>query len=316
MLTVSFQTSLIAIFQIFCLGSVGYFLVRRGVMDDAGLKLLSFLSVNIVFPLFIFNQIVLHFDPVAVPFWWAFPLVNIGLTILGLTLTSLFILLAKGKIKDEFLAASALHNAGYLPILIAMALPLGEAAGQMYAAVIMSVIGFDLCLWSIAVWLLSRHKNPQMELKNMINPPLIAMAGAIVLVLSGMQNTIPDFIWKPVRIMGDVAMGMTMLIIGGNLAMTSFKNIQFKQVSGVVLIKLLIMPVIALSVILVFRPDPILSFVLMLQSCMPTSVTLSLIGRHYQAKNQDFLNQSIFITHLLCMVTLPIFLGLYGKLAR
>ena len=52
----------------------------------------------------------------------------------------------------------------------------------------------------------------------------------------------------------------------------------------------------------------------MLNACMPSSITLSIIARNYETKNQDFVNQSIFVTHLLSMITIPIFLGLYGKL--
>jgi len=49
------------------------------------------------------------------------------------------------------------------------------------------------------------------------------------------------------------------------------------------------------------------------QACMPTSITLSIIGRHNNTDNQDFINTAIFVTHLVCLGTLPVFLGLYGK---
>ena len=88
MFSISLQTSVIAIAQIFAMGAVGYALVRRRLVDEQGLKLLSFLSVNILFPLFIFYQILHNFDPAAMPFWWGYPLINIALvfTALGLSL--------------------------------------------------------------------------------------------------------------------------------------------------------------------------------------------------------------------------------------
>src|SRR5579862_1931968 len=115
MLPITFQTSTIAVTQIFAMGAMGFYLVRCGIIHESGLKLLSFLSVNIFFPLFIFYQIIKHFDAVRMPFWWGFPLINISLVLTGLLVAFLVTLRhSSNPLKDEFLAVSALHNAGYI----------------------------------------------------------------------------------------------------------------------------------------------------------------------------------------------------------
>lgn len=314
MLSISFQTSAIAIAQIFAMGSIGYLLTRRNIINAEGLKLLTFLSINIVFPLFIFLQIIRNFDPAKIHMWWGYPLINIGLTILGLSVTALICWLSRRKPTNELRAVTCMHNAGYVPLLMAMALPLGDIAGQVYTAVIMSIIGFDICLWSLGVWLMTREEQPHMDLRKMITPPLMAMFGAIIIVLLGWQGFLTESLTKPIKIMGDSAMGITMFIIGGNLAVTQFKGMRVSSVAGVVLVKLMLIPSITLTALLFLHLDPIMNFVLMLQSCMPTSITLSILGRYYGNKDQDFINQCVFITHILCVITLPIFLGLYGKL--
>src|SRR5271167_1921260 len=110
MLPISFQTSAIAVAQIFAMGAMGFYLVRSGIIQESGLKLLSFLSVNIFFPLFIFYQIIENFNVGRMPFWWGFPLINISLVLAGLTIASLVLLRFKSPFKDEFLATSSLHN--------------------------------------------------------------------------------------------------------------------------------------------------------------------------------------------------------------
>src|SRR5277367_312962 len=135
MFPITFQTSAIAIAQIFAMGAMGFYLVRSGIIHESGLKLLSFLSVNIFFPLFIFNQIIKHFDAVRMPFWWGFPLINISLVLTGLLVSSLIALRHHSPLKDGFMAVSSLHNAGYIPLLIVMSLPLGGLGGQIYACV-------------------------------------------------------------------------------------------------------------------------------------------------------------------------------------
>ncbi len=324
MFTLSFQTSAVAIAQIFAMGLVGFLLVRRQVMTEEGLKLLAFLTVNILFPLFIFLQILQHFDPASIHFWWGYPLINMALIAGGLIITLLVFGLKRQRPPDEFLAASSMHNAGYIPLLMAMALPLGEAAGKVYAAVIMTIIGFDLCLWTLGVWLITRQQRSSprrgqkacMEFKNLFGPPLMSMVLAIIFVLLGWQGAFSETFLKPMRVLGDSAMGISMLLIGGNLGMTNFAGFKIPSIGGVVLVKLVALPLLALAVLPFLHLDPIMSFVVMLQACMPTAVTLSIIGRHYGTKNQEFINQSIFVTHVLCVITVPIFLGLYGKLVH
>lgn len=312
MLVISFKTAVIAILQILSVWTLGFVLVRKGIINESGLKLLSFLSVNICFPLFIFYQITHFFTPHETANWWGYPLINMSLILTGMTVGIILFWILRKEPKDEFLAASGMHNAGYIPLLLAMNLPLGNLAGKVYAAMIISVIGFDLCLWSLGVWLITRHKNPHIEIKRMINPPLVSMASAIILVLLFGNNFMPETFFKPIKMVGDSAMALAMLVIGGNLAMTNFKQLAFRKIAGVVIIKLLILPTLALTALLFLHLDPIMSFVLMVQSCMPTAITLSIIGRHHGTVNQDFINQSIFFTHALCLLTVPIFLGLYG----
>ena len=108
-------------------------------------------------------------------------------------------------------------------------------------------------------------------------------------------------------------MALSMLIIGGNLALTKLTKLHNKGLVGAVVLKTLVMPFIALGVLIMLRLDPVFSFVVMVQACMPTAITLSIIGRHNSTQNQDFINTAVFVSHLVCVLTLPVFLGLYGN---
>ncbi len=296
------------------MGAMGFYLVRRGIIHESGLKLLSFLSVNVFFPLFIFYQIIKNFDAVRMPFWWGFPLINISLVLTSLLVASLVVLRHHSPLKDGFLAVSSLHNAGYIPLLIAMSLPLGGWAGQVYTCVILSIIGFDTCLWSLGVWLLTKGQSRRMDLRKMLNPPLMSMFAAMIIVLTFGPNIVPEVVLKPIKILGDAALAVGMIVIGGNLSLANLTRVNWEQVTGAALIKLIVLPLITLIVLSFLKLNPLISFVAIIQACMPSAITLSIIGRNYETKNQDFINQSIFVTHLLSIITIPIFLGLYGKL--
>ncbi|MBI3601961.1 MAG: AEC family transporter [Candidatus Omnitrophica bacterium] len=313
MSSISFQTAFIAIVQIFLLGAVGFFLVRRRLLDEGGLKTLSWLSINVTFPFFIFNQIISHFNPASQAHWWAYPLINLSLALSGLLMAGLLAILFGKKQRREWMAVSAFHNAGYIPLLLVTMLPLGEKTQQLYAYVILTIIGFDLCLWSLGVWLIAYRKKAKISIGNFINPPLISMFAAFALVLLGFKGFLPQLVMQPVKIIGDSALAIGMLTIGGNLALTHFLKIQWKDIGGAILIKLVILPTMALVFLRLVHVESVWGFILMIQACMPTSISLSIIARYYDNPGQNLINQTIFLTHVLCGLTIPLFLGLYGQ---
>ena len=180
MLTLSFQATALAVVQVLLMGLVGYVLAKKAVLDANGLKLLSNLTIQVFFPLFVFYQFITHFDFKAIPFWWIFPLISFTITLVALGLATLLLVLRKSSVKNEFKAVIALHNAGHIPLLLAATLPLGEQASTLYIYIILSLIGFDLSLWSLGVWLLTRKAGSGMDLRNLVNPPLMAMAIALM----------------------------------------------------------------------------------------------------------------------------------------
>jgi len=314
MFSVSFHTAVIVVIQIFTMGAVGFYLVRSGLLQESGLKTVSFLTVNVFFPLFIFYQILSNFDAKNMPLWWAFPLITMILPLTGLAIASLLVFRHKRANKNAFLAVASFHNGGYLPLLLVSALPWGALAGQVYAGVIFSIVGFDMCVWSLGVWLLTKGEGKRMDFRKILNPPLISMFVAWFIVLVFGPGFVPQLILKPINILGQGTMGLAMILIGGNMGLANLDKLNWKEISVITLLKLMVLPLITLIVLIFLKLNPLISFVAMLNACMPCSITLSIIGRNYETKDQALINQSIFVTHLLSMITIPIFLGLYGKL--
>ena len=294
------------------MGLVGYVLAKTGVLDEGGLKLLSRLTVQVFFPLFVFYQFVVHFDFQAIPFWWIFPLISFAITLTALALASLLLAIRKSAFKNEIKAVIALHNAGHIPLLLAATLPLGSQSPTLYVYIILSLIGFDLSLWSLGVWLLTRKPGSGIDFRNLINPPLTAMVVGLALVLLGWNTAIPDIITKPVKILGDSALPLIMVTIGGNLAMTRLSKANTFDLGLVCFAKLMVMPLLALGVLLILRPSPLVGLLIMIQSSTPSAMTLSIIGKHYDIRHQDFVNQAVFFTHVFAVITLPVALALYG----
>jgi hypothetical protein len=65
---------------------------------------------------------------------------------------------------------------------------------------------------------------------------------------------------------------------------------------------------------LIVRVDFLLGFLLMMEASMPSANSLSVIGRHYHTPNQDFINQGLFFTNVVSVLTIPLFLTVYVRL--
>ncbi len=79
----SFRITGSAVAQIFLLGALGYFLVKKNILGDAGLDALSRLTIDITLPALIFCQLIKDFSFSLYPNWWVFPLVSLIITVAG-----------------------------------------------------------------------------------------------------------------------------------------------------------------------------------------------------------------------------------------
>ena len=72
-----FKVTGIAVFQIFLLASIGFFLTKRRFLSSQGLDDLSRLVMDLTLPVLIFCQLIKDFSFSLYPDWWVFPLISI-----------------------------------------------------------------------------------------------------------------------------------------------------------------------------------------------------------------------------------------------
>jgi len=314
-LTIQWQTIVLSVGQILLMGFCGYMLTRKNLINEEGVYLLARLLVNFFLPLFMFTQLVRNFDFVSYPNWWIFPLIGIGLILLGL-LIGKFVFLCCPKIssQSELLSLVAYQNSGYLPLIMVTTIFQGELAQRFYVCIFLLLIGFDFMVWSTGVWLLTKHKRV-FNIRGAFSPPLIAMLFSLLIISLGWHQMIPQTIFKTMKMFGDCTLPLAMLVIGGNLAEIRLKDIKKGPVAATVFGKLIVLPLVTLGIILFFKIDSFFGFLILLEAVVPSAVTLSIITRYYEVEEQ-FVSQGIFFTHVLSVVTMPVFLILYANLLK
>jgi len=310
----SFQIAGLAVCQIFLLGAVGYFLVKRNILGPEGLDALSRLAIEVTLPILIFCQLIQDFKFTLYPNWWIFPLISIVITAIGSVVGFLFSGFIKGtQQKLQFLSLVTFQNSGYLPLALVAALLTQDKLNSMFIYIFLFLLGFNLVIWSLGIYMLTFHKNKRFELGSLFSPPVIATLFSLLFIFLGLKNIVPEFIFKPLKMTGDCTLPLAMFVVGGNLASIRLGRIDKKAISLMIMAKLCILPLLGLGFMLKFKLPELMGLLVLLQLAMPPATSLSVITRHY--KKEDLLiSQGIFFGHIASLITIPVFLSLYFML--
>lgn len=309
----SFKITGLAIVEIFLLGLCGFVLVRKRILSEEGLNGLTRLAIELTLPLFIFCQLTRHFSFHLYPNWWLFPILSLVITFVGLVLGCLVLGIDKSIAqRKEFLALCAFQNSGWLPLVLSASLLSGREKEEMLIYIFLFLLGFNLVIWSLGIYLLSSHKRKRLEFAHFFSPPVLATLFAFLVILSGLADSIPRFIFRPAKMIGDCTLPLAMIVIGGSLASISLKITKFniRQLSEVILLKLILLPTLAFIIILKTNLPALVGLLILMEAAMPPATSLSLIARHY-AKKETLINQGILFGHLLSLITIPLFLSLF-----
>lgn len=312
----SFQTVFLGLLQVMSLAGCGYFLFRRKMIDQTGIALLSRLVVNVFLPCFIFDHLLTEFTFSQYPYWWVFPLISFGVTLSGFGVGHLLVRIFK-KVPDrsQAVALMSFQNSGYLPLLLIANIFQGPQAQTLYVYIFLFLIGFDLATWSLGVWLLTHQKLDRFDLRQMVNAPIVSIGVSLLIVFLGFKSSVPEMIFKPMQLLGACTLPLSMLVVGGSLAQVLFSKAHWPGIGVIILGKLLILPVLALGVVQIIKPDFLVGFLIVLEAAVPSAISLSVIAQQHRLQD-EFLSQGLVVTHLVSMVSLPIFLSIYLSTGR
>ena len=306
-----FKITGLAMAQIFLLGGLGYILVRKNILSGQGLDALSRLLIQIIFPALILAQMLKNFSFSLYPNWWIFPLVSLAVTVAGLITGWLLLKLSGIKTdKLQFLSLVAFQNSGYLPLAMVAAIFTGQQANDIFIFIFLFLLGFDLVAWSLGIYMLTYEKQIKFKLQSLFSPPVIANLTSLLLIALGLNKFIPDVLFKPLSMVGNCTLPLAMLVVGGNVALVQLKSIDKKVTSIFLLGKMIILPALGIVIVLKLALPHLLGFLIVLQLAMPSATSLSVIIRRFN-KPDALISQGVFFSHIIGLLTIPIFLSLY-----
>lgn len=297
------------VLPVFLIVAAGYTLRQLGVFTEEGDHSLLGVLVKLFIPCLALDVIVGNEALQRPSNWLVPPLLGFAIAALGygVSLVAGKIFLRNPDSARTFAAVAGLQNYSYIPLPLCQALFGREVVGVLFAF----NLGVDLAMWTLGVALL-----PGAELQNgwrriFLNPPILAVTGALMLNAAGAGHWFPEALNSALHMLGLCAVPTGLLLTGAVLA-DHMKPGILRTGWGVtvlgILLRLGLLPVLILLIAVWVPFDPSVKKVLVVQSAMPAAVFPIVLAKMYRGDMPVAL-RVVLGTSLPALVTIPLWLG-------
>lgn len=309
-----FENSLIVLAQIavmFLIMILGFYVFRKGMLDNETIKRLSGFLNRYVMPCAVIRSFQRPFDAELAR--------TFGLTMICAMLTFVIAIAIANAVYRPSGAANyadrrvciILTNDGFmaLPLLAAMFGPTGVFLGAAH------ICCMTVVLWTYGVKQLS-HGREKMTLRNAVlhNPGVIAAVLGLLLFVSPVK--LPAVAFTAVDLVGDLNTPLAMICLGCFIAQVDLKACFFDRALWVLSgLRLLVIPVLVMVPLLFVPLDPTAKLCLMVGVSAPSAIACAMFS---QVHGADFLfsTRAITLTTILSIVTLPGMIAVMESLMR
>jgi predicted permease len=280
---ITYGTLLGAIVPIFLCIAAGALARRLGFLPEEAEQPFNRLNLLLLYPCLVFNYTLGN------------PALQSGASLLGapalgfgITLGAMLLALAVARSlrlpaasQRTFAFVTGINNYGYIPIPLSAVLFDDATTGTL----LVFGVGVEMAIWTFGILLLSGHFQ-RGQLRKLVNPPVVCLALAIVLNLTGLSRHLPSALKDTFRMLGGTAIPFGLLLIGAVLHDLTRKINWLEHlrapVAGLIL-RLGVFPV-AILLLAVFIPEKMREtrLVLILEAAMPCGIFPIVITKYYQ----------------------------------
>lgn len=319
----AFGATLRATLFLAAIALVGWAAARRGWLGARLVRLLAALQIRLVLPLVILRSAVASFDPADPVVRHVLPL--LGLWMAGWIAASLLLLAAVARVthrplREErpLLALGLVNNSVFIPTPILLVLLPPDDARRAIFFLACYLLYIQTFQWTAGVHLIGRRAARWGDqLLRLLNPPTVtALVLYTALSIPGVRPLLcPDAPAWALLDGAKVVIGPLGMIILGALfheAPPRWRGHR-RDIVSVCVLRGAWIPLLSLGVLVAARHDPILGLVIMLQAATPPATNLTVIAAHYGGPIGR-ITSVLLPSYLLAIVTIPLYLGLFGAL--
>lgn len=297
---------LISLIQIFILILPGLFFRKKDIISVEQNTGITTIVVNMTWPCLIIDAMQIPFEPQMMADCGRITVITLLIfAVLAVASVPLSKVMRVSKSKQYLIMFMLLFgNTGFIGIPVIKAL---YGADALFYAAIVEVIN-DVLLFTIGIFLIqiSAGVKLKMDPKQIITPGLVGIFIGLALFLLNIQ--LPEAIAKPIAMVGDATTPLTMFAIGGQLAALTFKDVVADlKVYGVIFLRLLVIPLIALAIVKLCVGDfTLLEKVIVLSFAMPAAAVSAIFSQKYKGE-EAFATKSVLMTTVCSILTIPVF---------
>ncbi|MEL7649478.1 MAG: AEC family transporter [Sedimentibacter sp.] len=289
--------------------AVGYYMRSKKILTDDAENSLSFILVNITIPAMVIKGMYIQFS---------FEQVKTGLSLLGIAVMFHIILVFLGNTgalatKDEekrkiFRFTVPMMNCGFMGFPLVSQLYGNEA---MFYATMFQTPNIIL-MWTYGMSILM-GKGKGGGRKNMkeilLNPGMIGIYVGLFLYVT--QLKLPMFATKLMDLLNNVTTVLAMIIIGSKIKIIGVKNSLINvQAYYATFFRLAVSPIIMIAVFKFFDFEPMIEQIFVIYAALPVATLMPILAQRY-GSDDVLASKVVVITHLLSLVTIPLFFWLY-----
>ena len=293
----------IVFFKIFIFLALGFVLNKTKVIDSTAEKALSKILLTAVLPFMILMSSQHTYSNEAVNGMVICAAFGIGYYALTLIIMSLSLKRAKITADERriMITCTAFANTGFVGF------PLMEALFGNYGLLLAAVYNlcYNLFFYTYAVYLFSR--KPKFRLLEIFKNP-VSIASILAIVLFVIPWRMPSFIAEAFKLIGDMTVPMSMMVMGSMLASVKIKKLVTDKKAYIVsALRLVILPAAVMGVIMAvsfFLPmSPETKSVIVLMCALPCG-SMNVIYSENHDVAPHFCARTVSLSMVFMLVTL------------
>jgi len=304
------------ILSIFLLMSAGWVIRKRGLVDDVFTRRLSVILVNVFYPCLILNALLSRFTLETLIAGWYLPACLFGIFFAGWLVGTVCLRVWQGAepaTRRTFHFGCAVNNYTFLPIMLARPL-WGDEAVAMIA---FAALGAEIFVWTLGIRSLSgRH-----DLKQLLSTPLVALLCASFFLL--LRHFLPldsapvivhdlgKMLLSTAKTTGEATIPVSALICGARLGALDLRGNFTPPAWIFTALRLLFIPALCVAILSFLPLDPMARNVLLLIAVQPIAMAAVPMSEVYGG-HPAFAATTVFLTHALCLATIPLWMWLLG----
>ena len=313
----SFYITFFAVLKILIVVSAAGILVRRQIITQDNLKVLSGSVVKVFLPCIIFSNIVKNFNPGELKIWPILPLSAILMVGVGL-LAGFVVFFRELPAKKNMLALTGIQNAGYF-VLPMGAVLFADQLAKFNLYCFLFILGINLLAWSVGKALVSSGNGLKFNWRELITPPLVANLSALFMVFTGFRAYLPNVIVDSADLLGQATVPIALFVLGGMLGGLKLqKNEYWMDTMKVIGVKLFFIPAVTVLVVYFFRLGetyPLLASFLVLEAASAPAIANLIQVKHYGGQEEK-ISTILLLSYFSCIITVPLWMALWQIISQ